>query len=357
MTIKKYNILLLTDIGSDIDDVLALYCLLGCEEEINLLGVVISGGSHAKRGFLTQQLLLKLNKSHIPVIMPNHGDNMVSSHDFSMPDEFEMQEVQQFSDCDHDLTSSQYIIDTVNKYYGSIFVVAIGPLTALSHAIKMDTNFSRGIARFYIQGQVLTCYDTELKPNTDASYNLREDKEAAHIVFENLQHNRVPFVCLGKYAAYQIPLPKTLFEEWSIQQGTPINILLYAKKALNVMWKKDPDLVYRIYQIPEDHSFEHKWLDWLSYLSYPYDPLLVASIVRPDLFCPQLITINGVQHWLIGNESQHAGVSDPDAVRQFLQVTVSKGSSSLSRDNYSRSRNLLLCFALSFTLALNMNIK
>ena len=90
------KVLLITDIGGDIDDVLALYFLLAhLNKRVDLLGIVVCGGVHAKRAFLTRQLLQRLmgdSAGHdvqqlIRVIAPSGDENIRSSHEFSMPDE------------------------------------------------------------------------------------------------------------------------------------------------------------------------------------------------------------------------------------------------------------------------------
>jgi len=322
------KVLLFTDIGGDIDDILALYCLLSFSNDLDLMGIVVSGGAHAKRAFLCRELLKKLNINHIPVIEPLDGDLFESSHEFSMPEEFE-KEWQSFTSITmstNSADSSQFIINAVNENFGNIVVLAIGPLTALANAIQVDSHFTKGISKFYIQGQVLLPVTSKLEPDVVSSYNLREDKEASYIVFNNLQKNEVTFVCIGKYAAYQLPISKDFFEEWSLSNRTPINLLAYVRKTLYSMWRRAPDLVYQIYKVPDEFRHEQKWFNWLSNISYPYDPLLVISLVKPDLFQMVAVTLGQQKHFLIGNDSANAGICSHEQIMQILKESVSNGS-------------------------------
>lgn len=370
-----HKVLLITDIGGDIDDVLALYVLLSqLGTRVDLLGIVVCGGVHEQRAFLTRQLLQKLGgmgMAHIPVIAPSGDKDIRSSHEFSMPDEFLSlwhnnvpHQKQQNHDTDADVDAdtcdaSQFIIDTVNKYPGQVNVMVIGPLTPLSNAINENPYFAANVRTLYVQGQVLV--DSELGrllPDVHNSYNLREDPDASHNVFSHLQNHRVPFVVLGKYAAYRIPLPKSLFQSLSTDRH-PIHILNYAKKALDAMWRSAPELLYRIYRIPEEHQCESKWFDALHHISYPYDPLLIMALLEPDLFDPTVLELRTGTHRIIGNEPNLHGIPSPDAVfDKLVQYLTTVRMSDHSDGDTEQSRFIfkpIVITAASFLLALYLS--
>ena len=62
----KYNVLIDTDIGDDIDDVLALALAL-CSPEIELLGVTTVFGDTQKRAYLAAHILEVFGHKDIPV--------------------------------------------------------------------------------------------------------------------------------------------------------------------------------------------------------------------------------------------------------------------------------------------------
>ena len=63
---RKYNILIDTDIGDDIDDALALSLAL-CSPEIELLGVTTVFGDTQKRAHLAAHILEVFRHKEIPV--------------------------------------------------------------------------------------------------------------------------------------------------------------------------------------------------------------------------------------------------------------------------------------------------
>ena len=64
-------------------------------------------------------------------------------------------------------------------------------------------------------------------------------------------------------------------------------------------------------------------LDRLSHVANPYDPLLVLSIIRPDLF---EVKRHGKrqQHTSVGNFKEAPGVIDPSKVRGVLKQYLNK---------------------------------
>jgi hypothetical protein len=70
---KVPKILVITDIGRDIDDMLALCLLKGYEDmgKCQLVGVVATGGNGRKRGAITRGVLRKLGWQVLPKIIQN----------------------------------------------------------------------------------------------------------------------------------------------------------------------------------------------------------------------------------------------------------------------------------------------
>jgi inosine-uridine nucleoside N-ribohydrolase len=313
----QQNVLLITDIGGDIDDILALYTLLGSKETVNLVGIVVCGGEHRKRAILTHRILELLDVKKVPIIAELNDNHLKSSHEFSMPSEFESLLESELPN--EIVTSNAYIIDLIKKYYDDIVIVCIGPTTPLADAIRLDGTFSAGISKFYIQGHVIVD-EEQLIPDTVNSYNLREDKQSAMIVFENLQKNNVPFVSLGKYAAYQCPISKQLFESWSSTSKAPLHIFNYVRRVMDTFWRHGPELLYRVYNVPSEYQFEDKWFDYLQNISMPYDALLVLSLIQPDLFDTSHTVFN--KHVLIGNDANTHCVRDPSTVLNILNQKI-----------------------------------
>ena len=73
----------------------------------------------------------------------------------------------------------------------------------------------------------------------------------------------------------------------------------------------------------EEDMEEVDILDRLSHVANPYDPLLVLSIIRPDLF---EMKRHGKrqQHTSVGNFKDASGVIDPSKVRAVLKQYLNK---------------------------------
>jgi len=185
-----------------------------------------------------------------------------------------------------------------------------------------------------------------LEPNTEA-FNVREDLESANLVFEKLQ-GVVPFVLLGKHAAYQVGLEKKHFSVHSVESQV--------REILGAFRKSDREHFNRVYPIPKEKDTDEGWYDALTIVSHPYDPLLILYLIRPELFEPEFIgvaksaptnsfnpsypsssssndlsfplsTSNLFQfnHTLIGNTAELHGIPNADVVRKFLIERMNAG--------------------------------
>jgi purine nucleosidase len=142
-------VVLVTDIGGDVDDVLALYLAIG-SQKINLLGVIVTGNNNELRAHLARRILTHMNLQHkIPVYGPEDNIGITSSHQFTMPKEFIYDVSRSYDD------ATQFLIDTVRKNQGNICIAAIGPLTPLADAIQTDPTFTQGVKSSSYKGKPL----------------------------------------------------------------------------------------------------------------------------------------------------------------------------------------------------------
>ncbi len=73
------------------------------------------------------------------------------------------------------------IIRLSHQHAGKLLLVALGPLTNLALALKLDPTLPQRIARLVVMGGAVTCQGN-ITPA--AEFNIYFDPEAAHIVFE-----------------------------------------------------------------------------------------------------------------------------------------------------------------------------
>ncbi len=77
--------------------------------------------------------------------------------------------------------AAQAILRLSHEYAGELLLVALGPLTNLALALKLDPTLPQRIARLVIMGGAVTGHGN-ITPM--AEFNIYFDPEAAHIVFE-----------------------------------------------------------------------------------------------------------------------------------------------------------------------------
>lgn len=81
--------------------------------------------------------------------------------------------------------AAQAILRLSQAHAGSLLLVALGPLTNLALALKLDPGLPERVARLVVMGGAVTCRGN-ITPA--AEFNLYFDPEAAHIVFSAFPH-------------------------------------------------------------------------------------------------------------------------------------------------------------------------
>src|SRR5690606_29975523 len=77
--------------------------------------------------------------------------------------------------------AAQAILRLSHEHAGRLLLVALGPLTNLALALKLDPSLPGRIARLVVMGGAVTAHGN-ITPG--AEFNVYFDPEAAHIVFE-----------------------------------------------------------------------------------------------------------------------------------------------------------------------------
>ncbi len=168
-----------TDIGTDVDDCLALAFVLG-SPEFALEGVTCVYGDVRLRGRMVQKLLALRGRNDVPVhlgagtpllgLQPvywegHEGQGLLDGEDNAViPDEHAV----------------DYITRTVMANPGQIHLLAIGPLTNIALALRKEPALARHLAHLTIMGGALRGPSAWHLPL--AEHNIKCDPEAAHIV-------------------------------------------------------------------------------------------------------------------------------------------------------------------------------
>jgi purine nucleosidase len=174
------RVILDTDIGTDVDDCLALALILG-SPELQLEGVTCVYGDVVLRARMTRELLNLRGRGDVPVLRGAHEPLLGLR-----PVYWEGHEGQGLVGQEEDTPAESgedavdYIVRTVLEKPEEIHLLAIGPLTNIALAFKRDPRVARDLAHLTIMGGVLR--GPQSLGLAYVEHNIRCDPEAAHVV-------------------------------------------------------------------------------------------------------------------------------------------------------------------------------
>jgi purine nucleosidase len=245
-------VLLDTDIGTDVDDCLALALLLR-SPELETVGITCVYGDVALRGRMVRKLLALAGQPTVPIRLgvrePLLGQRAVywAGHEgaglLDADDDTEAPPA--------DEHAVDFLVRTVLDRPGVIHLVAIGPLTNVALAIRREPRLASALARLTIMGGAIRGIDRLDLPY--AEHNIVSDPEAARIVLD------------AGAPVFLVPLDVT----------TQTRIRRHDVDRLNAAGSPFQRAVARqveLYPRFRDQGF-----------TYLHDPLAVASLVWPEL--------------------------------------------------------------------------
>lgn len=240
MTIQ-HRVILDTDIGSDVDDLMALALLLGTPS-VELVGVTTVYGDTALRARLARRVLRMVDADvpvHAGVRLPLSGrDVWWAGHEGALYDNLENEPY----DSDD---AVRYLIDEVLAAPGEIDVIAIGPLTNIAAAINAEPRFAEAVRQLWIMGGDFADGTPE--------HNLLSDSLAAQIVFDS----GIPVTITGLEVTRRIDIRAAELER--IERSGALGALIRAE-------------------------IEQWWAFWNAEWNVPHDPITVLTLTDPQLF-------------------------------------------------------------------------
>lgn len=170
----RNTVILDTDIGSDVDDAMALAVLLG-SQEVDLLGVTTVYGDTQLRAQLAQRYARLAGRS-IHAVAGNGAPRSKRrvwwpGHEGSMHRDLAAEPI------DASTPAAQYLAETVAGRPGEIDVIAIGPLTNIADALTYDGAFASNVRHLWVMGGAFG--------EGEAEHNFRSDATAASAVFDS----------------------------------------------------------------------------------------------------------------------------------------------------------------------------
>jgi purine nucleosidase len=236
------RVILDTDIGSDVDDALALAVLLG-SPEVDLIGCTTVYGDALLRARLTKRLV-RLAGRQVTVV-PGADATLTgrpvwwAGHEGALFDDLEKERV------DDAVDATRFLVDQVAAAPGGIDVVAIGPLTNIANAINADPGFAGRIRHLWIMGGRFD----DARPE----HNFASDPEAAQVVFGS----GAPITVTGLEITNTVHLDAE--DVRTIAAGGEFGRALEA----------------------EIHQW---WRFWKKEWNNPHDPITVLTMLTPELF-------------------------------------------------------------------------
>jgi len=170
-----------TDIGTDVDDALALAVLLG-SPDIDLVAVTTVYGDTLLRARMVTRILTLAGRTDVAVRAglretPAGREIYWAGHEGSTMTDLEQEVV---IDADDPTAAIRLLVDTVHGNPGQVTVLAIGPLTNIGAAITLDPAFGTDVAEIAIMGGHFGALD---QPPPSVEHNIKCDPESAAIVF------------------------------------------------------------------------------------------------------------------------------------------------------------------------------
>ncbi|WP_423921378.1 nucleoside hydrolase [Frigoribacterium sp. 2-23] len=236
-----HHVILDTDIGSDVDDALALALLVGTPTA-ELLGVTTNYGDTLLRARLAARIAGTAGWAgpvHAGLSETLSGKEVWwAGHEGKL-----------FDDLDTETVASEdavrYLVDQVVAAPGTIDVVAIGPLTNIAAAIGLDDRFAASVKHLYVMGGAFG--------EDEPEHNIRSDVDAARIVF-----------------GAGIPTTVSALE---------VTRLVRIEEEALARIATAGDLGHILLA-----EIEQWWRYWDATWNVPHDPVTVLTMTDPDLF-------------------------------------------------------------------------
>jgi purine nucleosidase len=237
-------VILDTDIGSDVDDILALV-MLAKSPELALVGITTVYGDTILRAKIARATCQMLERPDIDIIpgapKPISGRQVYwAGHEGEGIPDLEAVSI------DDVKKAEDYLVEKAKTHAGEIEILAIGPLTNIAKAIELSADFAKQVKQLYLMGGAYWLDRPE--------HNIRCDVDAAQKVFDS----GIPITAIGLDLTLRV-------------------------------WITEED-VKRISALPHQlgKTLENQIRAWWVFRdldrNHPHDPLAALSMIRPELF-------------------------------------------------------------------------
>jgi len=173
-----------TDIGSDIDDAVALAYLLN-QPSVELLGITTVTGEARKRAALAERLI-DIAGGAIPVTPGYEKPRLVPSRQPSAPQATKLAPSQLIgSDAPHDPEAAiDFMAAAIRSHPGEVTLLAVGPFTNVARLLEREPGVSKFLKQLVIMGGKYSDYPTPWGPS---EWNGIVDPHATSILFQKIE--------------------------------------------------------------------------------------------------------------------------------------------------------------------------
>lgn len=240
-----------TDIGTDVDDILAL-TLMARTPGYNLAGVTTVYGNTELRARMARYVLRQLGRDDVAVAAGS-GETLAGDpvwwggHEGEGIPGLEEIEVTEARD------GVALLRDLAREHAGQLDVFAIGPLTNIAKAIQTEPTFAGSVRHLYIMGGAYWRPDPE--------HNIKSDAPAANVVFSS----GIPITVCGLDVTTRVWLREDGVEE--IRRGLGD----FGEVLARQFWRW------------LDFMVEHGISDGKVKGTHLHDPLAVLAAIEPDV--------------------------------------------------------------------------
>jgi purine nucleosidase len=258
-TVTPRPVVLDTDIGTDVDDILALV-MLARAPEFQLVGVTTVYGDTTLRARMVRQVLDQMGRADVPIGI-GATQTLTNRPIFWAGHEGHGMAGLDQTPVDESLTAADLLRRAAAEHAGQLDLVAIGPLTNVAEAIEADPGFASSLHHLYLMGGAFWMDQPE--------HNIKCDPEAAAIVFAS----GIPMTVCG----LDVTLRAMLRE-------ADLPRLREAKDGIGPLLEDQVRRWWTFIKANENHL---------------HDPLAILPAVRPELFrfeeCDVTVDVGGAE--------------------------------------------------------------
>ncbi|WP_298848532.1 nucleoside hydrolase [uncultured Ruegeria sp.] len=175
---------LIIDTDPGIDDAMAIAYAVAAPE-IDLIGLTtVFGNTHVHQSSRNARFLLNKLGLDIPVAegaaYPLGSDTHAPSEHVHGPEGFgDLTEILEIGS-NHDLPAAEFLVEMARIHKGELVVCAVGPLTNIANAMRLDPEFTGNLGQLVIMGGAVFCSGNITE---HAEANIYHDALAADEVF------------------------------------------------------------------------------------------------------------------------------------------------------------------------------